>query len=66
MPHMCGEVTASTALLATAASAAVPPARSMATPAPAASESMAQTIPLAARCRATGSHGSAAQVTPPG
>ena len=33
MPHMCGVVTASTALVATAASAAEPPARSMATPA---------------------------------
>ena len=30
---MCGVVTANTALVATAASAAVPPARSMATPA---------------------------------
>jgi hypothetical protein len=33
MPHMCGVVTASTALVATAASAADPPARSIATPA---------------------------------
>ena len=49
IPHMCWVVTASTALVATAASAALPPIRSMATPAWAARWSTAQTMPWRAR-----------------
>ena len=45
MPHMCWVVTASTALAATAASAALPPARSIATPAPLARWSTVHTMP---------------------
>jgi hypothetical protein len=45
---MCWLVTASTALVATAASAALPPARNIATPALAARWSIAQTTPAAA------------------
>ena len=48
MPHMCCVVTARTALVAMAASAADPPARSMATPAPEATWSTEHTIPPAA------------------
>ncbi len=48
MPHMCWVVTASTALVATAASAAEPPARSIATPAEEARWSTEQTIPFGA------------------
>lgn len=48
MPHMCCVVTASTALVATAASAAEPPARSIARPASAARWSTAHTAPLGA------------------
>ena len=46
MPHMWGVVTASTALAATAASAALPPARSTATPADEARWSTEQTMPV--------------------
>ena len=49
MPHMCWVVTASTALAATAASAALPPARSTATPADEARWSTEHTIPRDAR-----------------
>src|SRR4051794_28538093 len=48
MPHMCWVVTAKTALAATAASAADPPARSIATPASAARWSTAHTMPFVA------------------
>ena len=48
MPHMCWVVTARTALVAMAASAAEPPARSIATPAPDARWSTEHTIPPAA------------------
>lgn len=48
MPHMCWQVTATTALAATAASAADPPLRSIATPAPLARWSTEQTIPSGA------------------
>jgi hypothetical protein len=49
MPHACGEVTASTALAATAASTALPPARSMARPAWLATSSIVHTMPWGAR-----------------
>ena len=45
MPHTCGEVTAKTALVATAASMALPPARNMATPACEARWSIEATMP---------------------
>ena len=48
MPHMFGVVTASTALVAIAASAALPPARSIATPADDARWSTEQTMPVGA------------------
>jgi hypothetical protein len=48
MPHMWGVVTASTALVATAASAAEPPRRSMPTPADDARWSTEHTMPLVA------------------
>ena len=48
MPHMCCVVTASTALVAMAASAADPPARSIAAPALEATWSTEHTIPPAA------------------
>ena len=48
MPFWCWLVTASTAPAATAASAAVPPARRIATPAPEARWSAEATIPIGA------------------
>ena len=48
MPHMCGVVTASTALVAMAASAAEPPLCNIDNPADDATWSTEQTMPFAA------------------